>query len=282
MTLDALRRSAASTLAVGVLLAGCSASTSDEDPSSTATDRVEAVVTARDRVVEPAQALGTAAAAVASRLDQLLADPDPAPAEATRDALDELVDARDRVAELALDADTDDVRRAASALDAAVAAADDLIGSVGPVVEAVEVVNRVDGELEELVAVWDEPGSRSQLLEQLDEVTAAADEIAATDVAPGCAGIVDVRVAAAAFVGDATRELRDLVSRRDGTAFDARRGELAEAPWGRTDDGEPRALDGPVEAASCTAVEDARAAAAEVAAALRDLQQALNPADLAG
>lgn len=282
MSIAALRRSAAATVAAGLLLLGCSSSSPVEDPSPTVGARAEAIVTARERVVEPAQALGTAAAAAATRLDQLIAEPGAPTAEAAREVLDDLADARDRVEELELGTDTEDVRRAAEALGAAVDAADTLAVSVREVVGAVEETTALDARLAELVASWDEPGSRSQLLARFDEVAVEADDLADTAAPEECAAPVETRTAAAAFVAEATRELRDLVDRRDGNAFDARRAELDEAPWGRMDDGEPRELDARLTADACGAIERARAAAADVAAALRDLQAALNPPDLAG
>lgn len=267
-------------LVVGCLaLAGCT--TGDAGVA----DRVEAITQARAAVVTPAQDLGTAAAAVASRLDEVVARPDDDTVRAARAALDDLADARAGVDAVDLDGDTPDVRAAADALQEAGAAAGTVEDAATAVLDAAELAARADDQLAELVAAWDQPGSRSQLIARLDEVAAAADALAADGVgvpSTDCPGPVEARTAAAAFVAEASRGLRELVVARDGLAFDERRAELAEAPFGVDDAGVARGPGTSIDPASCPAVGQVESAATEVAAALRDLQQALNPENLSG
>lgn len=266
-------------LVLAVVLAACTGS-SGTAPTADA-DRVTAIRTARQTVVEPAQALGTAAAEAAARLETLVARPGAGTVAATRTALADLVDAREAVEALELDAPTEDVRTAAAALDDAATGAGALEDAAGTVADAAERATAVADDLRAVVTAWDERGSRSQLLERFDELEAEARGLADdTEPPEACPGPVEGAVAAAAFVADATAELREFVAQRDGNGFDARRAELDAAPYGTTDSGEPRDLDAAVDTDDCPAIGEAEAAAADVAAALRNLQQALNPTDL--
>lgn len=254
-------RRAAWALAVGLLVSACSGGPAGTDGAATGAERVAAIVQAREAVVVPAQALGTAAAEVAARLDQLVARPDDATIEATIEAVDDLAGARREVTNLALEPVTEDVRAARAALH-----------------DAAEAARQVE------TAARDEPGSRSQLITRFEEVTAAAESLAAQELATttsGCPGPVAARREAAAFVARATADLTELVTARDGLAFDERRAELADAPFGTDDAGVVRGPGASIDPSSCPAVADVEAAATEVAAALRALQQALNPEDLA-
>lgn len=272
-------------LRVCLLVVGClvvSACTSEGAPT---TDRVEAIARARDAVVGPAQDLGTAAAEVASRLDEVVARPAGDTIQAARSALDHLADARDAVVAVELDDQTPDVQAAATALDDAAASAGTVEDAAAGVLEAAELASTADDRLADLVAAWDEAGSRSQLIARLQEVAAEADALATGGVgqAPAdCPGPVETREAAAAFVAEATRELEALVVARDGLAFDERRAELAEAPFGVDDGGLARGPGASIDPASCPAVGQVESAATEVASALRALQEALNPDDLSG
>lgn len=266
---------------LALVLVACQSGDGPSDAGAGGEGRVEAIVEARDAVVEPAQALGTAAAEVASRLDELVARPDDGAIAATGQALEELAAARDTVRGLELDTSVTDVRDAADALARAVDGADGLDASTATVVEAAGVATEVEAELEALVAAWDERGSRSELLARFDEVAARADELATTSTVDGCPGPMEERVAAAEHVATATRELRDLVAARDGNGFDARRAELDEAPFGLGPGDVPRGTGSSIVAESCPAVAEAEDAASTVAEALRSLQDALNPSDLA-
>ena len=269
-------------IAAAVIVAACSG-----PPAATATDpdadRATAVVQAREQVVEPAQALGTAAARVATQLEVLVEGPDEEAVDAVTTAVADLADARDTVADLELDTDTEDVRAAAEALDAAAEAATVLGEAATTTTVAAARAAEADEVLATLVAAWNEPGSYSQLLARFDENRQQATDLAADldgQVVEGCPGPVASRAAAATVVAVATAELRGLVERREGEAFDARRAELDEVPLGRTDDGDPRTIGAPIDPDECPAVEEATDAARDVATALEDLQDALNPADL--
>lgn len=281
---SAVRRHMVAVVALVMALVACSGG-GGEDGSGTgasAQDRVAAVREARQVVVEPAQALGTAAAEVAARLQALVAEPGPDTVTSVRSAVDDLDDAGADVDAVELDTATEDVASAAAALDDAGDAADDLATAASAVADAVEAATGAADRLAAVVAGWDERGSRSQLLARLDELQAETTEVAdGLDRPERCAGPVEEVTAAATFVAEATGELRELVAQRDGLGFDARRAELDAAPYGTTAAGEPRRPGGPVATASCPAVDAAEEAAADVAAALRELQQALNPADLA-
>lgn len=277
-------RRAAWALAVGLLVSACSGGPAGTDGAATGAERVAAIVQAREAVVVPAQALGTAAAEVAARLDQLVARPDDATIDATRAAVDDLAGARREVTNLALEPVTEDVRAARAALHDAAEAARQVETAATEVLEAAALAADADDRLAELVAAWDEPGSRSQLITRFEEVTAAAESLAAQELATttsGCPGPVAARREAAAFVARATADLTELVTARDGLAFDERRAELADAPFGTDDAGVVRGPGASIDPSSCPAVADVEAAATEVAAALRALQQALNPEDLA-
>lgn len=277
-------RHAVRLLAVALLASACSGGPGATDGAPSGEERVAAIVDAREAVVAPAQALGTAAAEVAARLDQLVARPDDATIDATRAAVDDLASARAEVADLALDPETEDVRAASAALDDAAAAAQQVEAGATEVLEAADLAADADDRLEEFVAAWDEPGSRSELTTRFEEVAASAESLAAEELAtatPGCPGPVVARREAATFVAQATEELTELVTARDGLAFDERRAELAEAPFGTDDAGVVRGPGASIDPGSCPAVGDVEDAAMQVAAALRALQQALNPEDLA-
>lgn len=268
----------------GAWLAACSGASPEPVATSDGDARIDAIVEARAQVVEPAQALGTAAAGVTAALEDLIARPDEAALARLDEATTELTSATEAVDDLQLDDDTEDLRAADGALEDASSAAASLRGAVEEVAEAAEQAAELDDRLDAWVAAWDEPGSRSELLARFDEL--AAEAVAAADgserTPPSCAGPVDARREAAAFVADATEELRGFVAAYDGNGFDARRAELDEAPFGLDDAGVVRGPGASIDPANCPAVDDAEAAATDVAAALRALQAALNPADLAG
>lgn len=272
-------------LASVVLLAACTSPDSPPAPDDGTSERRAAVVEARELVVDPAQHLGTAAATVAARLEDVVERPGADPVGSLREAVTDLEEAREEVASLDLVPATPDVEAAEAALDAARAGARRMAEASTVVATAADQASTADQALEDLVASWDEPGSRSELLARLDETALAADALAGDEVgAPPeqCPGPVESRVAAADFVADATRQLRELVEARDGDAFDARRAELADAPLGHDDAGTARTSRHPIEPEGCPAVDAARESAEEVTRALEDLQAALNPPDLSG
>lgn len=277
-------RPRASTTAVALVaaaaLAGCS---SAEPPVDTSRDdRIAAITRARQAVVEPAQALGTAAAEVAVRLDAVVVRPGPDTLDGLREAMDDLDGARRDLEDVDLDADTVDVAAAGEAVAMALAAAEDLDTSTAMVATAATLAVETEEALDEVVAVWDEPGSRTELLEQFDTalVTVAALVDGLEPPGDACDGPVQERLEEAEFVAAATEELRGYVADADGTSFDARRAELAEAPWGVDASGVVRGPGASIDPDGCAAVGDAEAAAHALADGLEALQAALNPDDL--
>lgn len=264
------------------LVAGCSVGTpADTETDSEHADRVRAVVNARDLVVGPAQELGTAAAGLSAALHDLAGRPEPVLVTAVRSAAIRLADAIDAVSSLTIEPSTPDTVAAVGALTEAGSEATVLRESALVVADAVDALTPTSERLAGIVARWDEPGSRSQLLDRFAVAAAAAADIAASDDGPpGCPGPQQEQADAAAFVADATRELEDLIEARDGNGFDARRAELADAPYG-TAGGVPRALDDAVDPDACPALAEATDAARGVVDALGELQAALNPTDLA-
>lgn len=287
MWLFVLRRtlSTVPAVAAAVLLAACSTAPRAPQAHDDATARRAAVVETRALVVEPAQQLGTAAATVASRLGDVVERPGPDTVGSLRDAVTALEEAREEVDQLELDPTSPDVQAADGALDDAMAGARRMAEAGTVVATAADQASTADQALDELVATWNEPSSRSQLLARLDETALAADALAGDEVGappPECSGPVESTVAAASFVAEASRELRALVEARDGEAFDARRAELADAPFGHDEAGTARVHRHPLDPDACPAVEAARVSATAVTRALQDLQAALNPEDLAG
>lgn len=270
-------------VAAAVMLAACSSTSGDDVPDDDVARRVAAVTETRDAVVEPAQALGTAAADVAARLDQAVEQPTEATVEALRAAVTELEQARTEVEDLDLEPTTPDVVAADAALDDAMAGARSMAEAATVVATAADQASTADQTLAELVATWDEPGSRSELLARLDETALAADALATDGVGTppeDCSGPLASRADAAVFVAESSRELRALVEARDGLAFDERRAELADDPWGQREDGQDAARS--IDPDGCPAVDVAEESAAMVVQALQDLQAALNPEDLSG
>lgn len=277
--------SIAAAVAVAVLLVACSSTPSEPPSDGERAARRAAVVETRELVVGPAQDLGTAAATVASRLDDVVKRPGEDTVTVLREGITELEEAREEVEQLELDTSTPDVRAADEALDDAVAGTRRMAEAGTVVATAADQASTAEQALTELVATWDEPGSRSELLARFDETALAADALAGEESGEppqGCPGPLEARVDAARFVADATRDLRELVEARDGEAFDARRAELSDAPFGHDDSGAPREHRHPIDPDECPAVGAARESAADVTRALQDLQAALNPEDLSG
>lgn len=245
------------------------------------TDRVAAVQAAREGLAAPAQQLGTAAVEVEARAQELQDAPgreqDVSDLEAS---LDELAEASADLEEVELDAATSDVREATEVVDELVDGADRLSEAGRDLVEVGRELVEVNARLEELRRTWDEPGSRSEVLDRLDETATAAEGLV-VDAPAACPGPVEERNAAAEFVAEASRDLETHVSSYDGPGYDERRAELADAPYGRTSDDEARRLDVPIDAEACPALERATTAAGDVEQGLDALEDALNPSDLA-
>lgn len=289
------RRRTAALLAAAALLSPAACSTPG-DPGAgdgdavDADERIATVRALRTAVGAPAAELGAAAATLVRELDQLHAqapeDPDArraAVAAVEEGALADLGDALAGVGpELAASASGPDADAVRAALEDARVAAAALASAAARDLAIVERNADADERLRDLVAAWSEPGSRNEQLRRLDEVAAAATELATelegVEEAPACRGSVARRVEAARTVARGSRELHALVEGRRGEEFDARRRELTADPFrtGRALVEEDR------EHVGCWRDQGPVVAHAdEVADALVDLEAALNPADLA-
>lgn len=280
---------ATAVLAVVLAVAACA---SPGAPSDGATDDVDAriadVLELRAEVGPPAAELGTAAATLVQRLDELRAELPVGPdqrrsaIEAVRTgALADLAEARTGAA-VDVAGDGPDAAGVAGALRDARAAADALAAAADDDLAVLDRAADADARLSAIVAAWEEPGSRSQQLARLEEAATQADalaaELGAAEDDPACAGVLARRAAAATTVAEASRELRSLVERRRGEEFDARRRELAQDPAASTH----ALVDADRTGIDCWRAEgEPVELAAAVAQALEELERALNPADLA-
>lgn len=265
---------------VASLAAACSSGLSVED-------RIAAIADARAEVAAPASEVGTAVATVRVRLEGFAAHPSPpehAALVAANADLEDALTGLDDLDGLGVDAEVPDVIAAADAIAAARAAAADVVDAVADVIDVGAVLVDSEPPLEELVAAWDDAGSRSQLIahfdELTDEATALVDEIttAVGTVPPGaCPSPLDERVQMAVVAAEVSAELGDLVAAYQGTRFDERRAELRADPFGLGSPDIARPLGD-----DCPMIARAVDATTGVDAALDALETALNPTDLAG
>ncbi len=263
------------------LLAGaCSSGLSVED-------RIAAIADARAQVGAPASALGTAVAAVRVRLDGFAAHPSSAEHAALVEAnadLDEALAGVSGVADELGDEDVPDVVAAADAITSARTAGEAVVDAVDQVIEVGAILVDTEPLLADLVAAWDERGSRSELMARFDELTGEANALAddlvqrITGVASdACPDPLDERVLMASVAAEVATDLGDLVAGYQGTTFDERRAELRADPFGLGSADIARPLD-----RGCPMIAAAVDATTGVDAALAALETALNPADLAG
>lgn len=263
--------------ALALLLTACSGG--GEAPEAP-TDRIDAIREAREALGAPAQQLAAAVMDVEDGIEGLRSDPTEQAVDELEQGGAQLAAAVDELEAVELEATTADVRSALEAVDRATSSATELVDATDVLMEAGRQLVATDARLEELTATWDQPGSRSEVVARLEETAAAASDLQA-DGPQACPGPMEVRSAAAAFVAEASRELRDRVAAHDGEGFDSRRADLDEAPFGRTD-GAPRRLTAPTpDDDSCPALQEATAAVESVRGALQDMEEALNPTDLA-
>lgn len=286
---------------VGTVLAACAVGDGDGDARDADRDlRIAAVRELRAALGPPATEVGSAAATLGDVLDELFAELPEEPdarasaADAVRDRdVAGLLASADELAEVDVEAAGGDAGAVADLVAAAATARDDVVAAARSAAElAEEELAQVDRAAEadrDLAAVpelWREPGSRSQTLERLATARATAEELAtelAGEVAdvgpvPACSDMIARRAEAAAALVEGSEELADLVSARRGEEFGTRLDELLADPFGtggRTLVAEDRSeLD-------CHVLEGAAAAVGGVAAALTELEAALNPPDLA-
>lgn len=261
--------------AVALVAAACSGG------GQTPADRVDAIREAREALGAPAQQLAAAVADVEDGVAGLRSGPTERSVDELARGGDEVATAVDALEAVELDVATADVREAVEAVGRATSSATRLVDATEVLVEAGRQLVATDARLAELTATWDQRGSRSEVVARLEETAAAAADLRA-DGPQACPGPMEVRSAAAAFVAEASRELRDRVAAYDGEGFDTRRAALDEAPFGRTEGGAPRRLTGPdPDDASCPALREATAAVEDVRRALQAMEDALNPTDLA-
>lgn len=279
----------ASVLVAALLLGACAPgdASSGAGKGDTAA-RVEQVRALRELLAGPAVALGRAGAQVEREVRALRTEPASEPADrlasvavvqggAVAGLTGALADAR----QVAVSGDGQDAAATGAAWDATIAAADALVDAAQDELDLVGALATTDGALAEVVAVWAQPGSRSQQLAAFADAAAVADRVAedlsARPVDVPCLGDQERRIAAATFVAAATRELRRYVANHQGNAFDARRAELDVDPYG---------LGGPLAAVDDPSCWDdgsrTGAAATRLRAALAGLEEALNPPELEG
>lgn len=289
------RRPLAVLLVAGALVAPAACSSPEPAPDAAARtvdadERIATIMSLRSDVGPAAAQLGSAAVTLVEQTGGLATDGPLAPEERREvaaairaGALTLLRDAVDAVEpELAGDATGPDAERVRTALADAARAGGGLVGAAERELVVVERAADAEDDLAVMVEAWTAAGSRNEQLELLAEVANGADDLAAEldafEDVPGCARRLERRAAAARTVAAGSRELRALVEQRRGEEFDARREELLQDPYGT---GAPL-----VEAdhadADCWWSEGPVARQGEaVAAALAELEAALNPADLA-
>lgn len=273
-------------LALSFLAAGCS----DGEPAPTATptaiDTLAEVRRAREAVQQPAVDLHLAAQRVVGLVAEQRAATDPPAtrlstlAELPSTTFDDLGAAVVAVEDVTLDGRSEAVGRARDALAAAAKAGRQVQEAALLDLADEERAAEVEVALLDMAARWEAPGSRSQQLDRFAALAADADalaaELAAVDPVADCLTTFERRRAAAHYVGEATRELREHVEAYRGTAFDERRAELAEDPFGL----ELPLRDGDVAELGCwREAAPVVLAAAAIDAALARLEDALNPAD---
>jgi hypothetical protein len=269
-------------------LAACDAGEPEAAPSPTSEPRIQEIRAARGAVAEPAVELARAVGVVVDRTRRLRTEVTEDRGTAAERLLDEplaaLAEATDAVRALELSGG-EDVQRASDALDDAAEVADALARAVDEERAEVRDLVEVDAQLAELVAAWEEPGSRRIQMARFDELAveaeALAEELESRTPLHPCGDVYERRIEAARAVAETTRELRDLVARYRGTEFGERVLELADDPYG-TGGATLAELD--VEALADCWDEAAEVAAAgeRVGGALDALERALAPEDLTG
>lgn len=209
---------------------------------------VEAITAARAAFAAPASALGTAVRAVSvearsARLEVAAAATDGAALAAARDfALDELADRLDEVAAASVEVELDarvardgHVALAAQAWSEARLAANRLVASGRAELAWLRQLQQAEQALAEVVALFDEPGSRAQQSERLSAaaVTAqgVADTLATLEEIPGCSRLVEHHDVAAVLVAERARELATYARNGQGNSFDAARAGFRDEPW---------------------------------------------------
>lgn len=246
--------------------------------------RAAAIRGAREALAEPVPRVVAEARAFRDVLDGIwTASGD----SALRAELVELADpsallvAADDLAAVELAGDTEDLVAVREQVALVVGAARDAAAAAPAELVDLPLLVLADQRLAALPPVWDEPGSFSQQVARLEELSVTAAELALELDRPAalpCTGVWQRRVEAAERVVDRTATLLELVRGRDGEAFDEMRATLGEDPFGT---GGRSLGDLDAEAGACwgedSAVPDRLATIDE---AVRGLTAALDPPDL--
>lgn len=257
---------------------------SDAPGQTSSSDRIEAIRQAREAVEEPAVALGTAALTLTERVERLAtigADDLEAALDSVDEASADLRDAATDASEVEFDRSTSDTAEAAAALQVAAAGGEEAAAGGDTLVAVIARAAEIDERLAELVAGWEERGSRRELTDHFADLAEQADQLAdeveeeATDQA--CSAVLELRVRAARSVAAGTRELRELVAAYRGNEYDVRQPELLADPYG---EGGASLFEVSQNAGFCPLVDLIGTTVAEVTEALDRMQQALAPGDL--
>lgn len=270
------------------LLLGACADADPEPEEQPAAGRIEEVRGLRAAVGGPAVELGRASEGVHTVVRALRLEPprDPparlaAVASAREESLPELEQAIDAGAATELPGDGPVAAAARAAWDRAIEAARDVAAAATAEAELAARIAAADATLEELVAAWDQPGSRREQLEVLaataEQAEALAADLETLEASPACLGDLQARHDAAQFVAEATRELRGHVAAHRGNEFDRLRAELEEDPYGV---GHPLAEVGSGAEACWDADSGVAQGTSRLVDALGALEEALNPPDL--
>lgn len=273
----------ASLTSLVLVTVACSGPTGTPDGTSSS-DRIEAIRQARAAVEAPAVALGTSALTLVERVERLEtvgANDLEAALESAGAAADDLGEAATDASEVEFDRSTADTADAAAALQAAAASGEEASAGGHTLVSVIAQAAEIDERLAELVAGWEERGSRRELTDHFaelaDEADQLADEVEQQASGQACSAVLELRARAARSVAAGTRELRELVAEYRGNEYDVRQPELVADPYG---EGGTSLFEVSQAAGFCPLVDVIGTTVAEVTDALDRMQEALAPADL--
>jgi hypothetical protein len=257
---------------------------SDAPGQTSSSDRIEAIRQARVAVEEPAVALGTSSLTLVERVERLAtvgADDLETALESAAEAAADLRDAATDASEVEFDRSTADTAEAAAALQTAAVSGEEASVAGDTLVGVLARAAEVDERLAELVAGWEEHGSRRELMDHFaglaEDADQLADEVEEQAADQACSAVLELRVRAARSVAAGTRELRELVAEYRGNEYDVRQPELLADPYG---EGGMSLLEVSQAAAFCPLVDVIGSTVIEVTGALDRMQQALAPTDL--
>ena len=273
----------ASLTSLVLVVVACSGPTGTPD-STSASARIQAIRQAREAVEAPAVALGTSALTLAERVERLgaiTANELEAALASVEEAAGELRDSADAAADVDFDRSTADTAEAAAALQTAAARSEEAAVAGDTFAAVLRDASGVDERLGELVAGWEERGSRRELTEHFaelaEEADRLADELEEEAVDQACSAVLELRARAARNVAAGSRELRELVATYRGNEYDVRQPELLADPYG---EGGATLFEVSQDAGFCPLADIIGTTVADVTEALDRMQQALAPTDL--